>query len=44
MNGDEKIEALEKLLENRRKGQSEPYAPNADGVEELRLKLVVEKG
>lgn len=42
--GSTKAEALEGLLENWRKGQSEPYAPAAGSVEELRLKLAVMKG
>lgn len=48
MDGDEKVEALERLLERLlekwRKGQSEPYAPAAGSVEELKLKLAVTKG
>lgn len=42
--GRTKTEALEKLLENWREGQSEPYVPAAGSAEELRLKLAVEKG
>lgn len=41
--GSTKTEALEKLLENWRKGQSEPYAPAAGSMEELRFKLAVRK-
>jgi hypothetical protein len=41
--GRTKAEALEKLLENWRDGQSEPYAPAAGSAEELRLKLAVMK-
>jgi len=39
--GRTKAEALANVLENWRKGQSEPYAPAAGGVGELRLKLAV---
>lgn len=42
--GSTKIEALEMLLENWRKGQSKPYAPAAGSVEELKIKLAIEKG
>ena len=42
--GRTKAEALEKLLENWREGQSEPYVPAAGSTEELRLKLAIEKG
>lgn len=42
--GRTKAEALERLLENWRDGQSEPYAPAAGSAEELRLKLAVTKG
>ena len=42
--GRTKAEALGKLLENWRKGQSEPYAPAAGSLAELRLKLAVREG
>lgn len=42
--GHTKAEALERLLENWRNGQSEPYAPAAGSAEELRLKMAVLKG
>lgn len=42
--GHTKAEALEKLLENWREGQSEPYVPAAGSAEELRLKLAVREG
>ena len=42
--GSTKAEALGKLLENWRIGMSEPYAPAAGSLAELRLKLAVREG
>jgi hypothetical protein len=39
--GRTKAEALERLLSNWKSGHSEPYAPAAGSLEELRLKLSV---
>ena len=42
--GSTKAEALEKLLEKWQKGQLKPSAPAAGSIEELKLKLAIEKG
>lgn len=44
MNSDEKAEALEKLLEKWQKGQLKQSASAAGSIEELKLKLAIEKG
>lgn len=42
--GHTKAEALEMVLEDWRTGVCGPYAPAAGSIEELRLKLAVQKG